>query len=686
MSRKFRYILRYLIDPGFEPEARIRELVVLCQKAEIAEVMLLLCAEELSPGHPTKDEMDPWIELAVRLREALRTEGIALSLNPWSTIYHNQRGRRLRPGQTFRLMVGENGVPSTVSVCPLCENWQDHLLTVFRRLIREVRPSALWVEDDWRLHNHDRAALGWGGCFCPYHLTRFSRIVEKEVGREELLAALLQPGSPHPWRQIWRTLCRETLELPLARLAHQLHQEDPALRLGLMTSAPDQHSLEGRDWSRLPALLEEKEALLIRPHLPPYTQENPFFAPPSVTRQTLACLQDPVESYPELENSPRCGPYSKSRRYTRWQMVQAALYGSRGITINHFDMMGNGLALDPEFGEGLQEAKPLLNALGDLNISESRSEGISVLFDPEIARHFPFSPGEHSLSAMAPHSVFWSQIFYTMGLAHRFCTDPVQAGALVAVSGQSLRGLSDSQIPDLLSRAVLLDATSAAILIERGFGEAIGLQDGTWQTLVQCAYAYERLTEPDPSVYGVAYPRLTAQRCATRLLAMTPREGALTLSTIHDASHRNLWPGAVEWTNSRGGRVVTLCYPLEPGSQFTMGFYNRFRRIFLQRLAFRLAPSARLAAVGHHPMHAYRLTTDSGTLLAACNVSDDEAGETVWVVPHGDLKSCPWRRLAPDGQWHSLVPTRQTLVHGDRLVFPLAVPPLGEALLLAHPL
>lgn len=118
MSRKFRYILRYLIDPGFEPEARIREVVALCRKAEITEVMLLLCAEELSPGHPTEDEMDAWIALATRLREALRTEGIALSLNPWSTIYHNQRGRGLRPGQAFRLMVGENGVPSTVSVCP----------------------------------------------------------------------------------------------------------------------------------------------------------------------------------------------------------------------------------------------------------------------------------------------------------------------------------------------------------------------------------------------------------------------------------------------------------------------------------------------------------------------------------------------------------------------------------------
>lgn len=557
---------------------------------------------------------------------------------------------------------------------------------MFRRLIREVRPSAIWVEDDWRLHNHDRAALGWGGCFCPHHLARFSRIVGREVGREELLAALLQPGPPHPWRQIWRGLCRETLEVPLVRLAHQLHQEDPALRLGLMTSAPDQHSLEGRDWSRLSALLEEKGALLIRPHLPPYTQENPFFAPPSVTRQTLACLHGPVESYPELENSPRCGPYSKSRRYTRWQMVQAALYGSRGITINHFDMMGNGLALDPGFGDGLQEAKPLLDALGDLNLSESHSEGISVLFDPEIARHFQFSPGEHSLSALAPHSVFWSQVFYTMGLTHRFCTDPAQAGDLVAVSGQSLWGLTDSQIHDLLSRAVLLDATSVAILIEKGFGEAIGLQDGTWQTLAQSAYAYERLTEPDPSVYGLAYPRLTAQRCANRLLAMEPCEGARVLSTIHDARHTPLWPGALEWTNSAGGRVVTLCYPLGPGAQFTMGFYNRFRRLFLQRLAFRLAPTVPLAAADDHPMHAYRLKTDTGTLLAASHISDDPAGETVWVVPRRDLAACRWRHLAPDGRWHPIMPTRQALAHGDRLVFPLPVSPLGEAVLLAEPL
>ena len=48
----FRYILRYYIDPGFAEDKRIAELLELCKKGRIEEVMFFYNPEELFQGYP----------------------------------------------------------------------------------------------------------------------------------------------------------------------------------------------------------------------------------------------------------------------------------------------------------------------------------------------------------------------------------------------------------------------------------------------------------------------------------------------------------------------------------------------------------------------------------------------------------------------------------------------------------
>jgi len=193
MSKKtFRYILRYKIDPLFHAADRIDELLRFCDESRTEEVMLFFCAEELTTGHPTLAELKPYVEMGKRLKHGLDKQGIALSLNPWTTTYHLSRGRSLKPGQNFRVMVHENGLVSQITACPLCENWQTHICETFSYLVRELQPTVFWVEDDWRLHNHEPDG-GWGGCFCDVHLERFAKAVGQPVTREELLTNILAP-------------------------------------------------------------------------------------------------------------------------------------------------------------------------------------------------------------------------------------------------------------------------------------------------------------------------------------------------------------------------------------------------------------------------------------------------------------------------------------------------------------
>jgi len=375
--------------------------------------------------------------------------------------------------QTCALPIWENGQESLVSVCPLCTNWQDWLCETFAYWAKEIRPLAIWVEDDWRLHNHG-AELGWGGCFCKLHLERFSNVVGEPVTREQVIENILAPGTPHPWRDIWLDLSRDSLLEPARKLAKAVQKANPETRIGLMSSLPDVHSIEGRDWFGLQDAFGPKPAFLIRPHMPPYTEMRAMSTLPSVTRQTLACLRRPIEVYPELENGPRCGLYSKSHTYTIWECMHAAAIGSDGITINHYDMMGNGIALDREFGESLASSKSILNAIVNLGIDDGRAQGVKILFNNNVARYFHGEGPQRSLEELYKPSITWSRTCYILGISHSFTQDidTLEDGP-VAVSGETLRSFSDEEIEVLLSKPLLLDGISTKIMVERGFQDAI---------------------------------------------------------------------------------------------------------------------------------------------------------------------------------------------------------------------
>ena len=699
-----RLILRYQIDPEWEVEARLDDLIRFCDEARVAEVMLLVAAEELSTGHLTEAELERFIGLGRRMRERLGESGVGLSLNPWTTIYQIPRGRRRGPEHDFRPMVGETGKESPTSVCPLDKAWQAWVVGNFARMAAEIRPTAIWLDDDFRLHNHG-PELGWGGCFCEEHLRRFSEKVGQAVDLNGLRDALLRPGEPHPWRKLWFELSRETLLEALAPIRRAVAEAAPEVRLGLMCSMPDQHAAEGRDWEALRHAFAGDEPLLLRPHMVPYTQAPALQTIPSVTRQTLACLDGPVEAYPELENSPRCGIYSKSAAHTVWQMLEGVLMAGNGITLNHFDNMGTGTALHPEFGEALGGAKPVLDALAALGLRECAARGAQVLFAPDIAAHLrlpetdgpsPAVSGEElslrmqrnpsggggdftgSMQSLVHNSLVWGQTLGILGIAHRFAPRAEPENGPVFVNGQTLRAFSDAAIERLLGGCLVLDATSAEILAERGFAEAIGVRCGTRHTLDEAIFSYEQFDEPDTVVYGIAHPRVCAQRCAGAVLALEAVPGAKVLARFHQPNHAPLGPAAVRCHTPQGGTAVTLAYPLDGGAQFFMAFFNRFRRIFFQKLLAEAAPQAPLA-FSSDGTRAYRQSTGQGELFAVLNAAADPLLQV--ELGHGPEETLDgtWRLLGEDGRWRDISPRPTS---PDRLVFDCPLPPLRGAFLL----
>jgi len=91
----------------------------------------------------------------------------------------------------------------------------------------------VWIEDDFRYHNH--APLTWGGDFSNPMLGRFAAKVGRDVSREEVVATILRPGTPHPWRALWQETWQEAQLEAAAAIRDAVLAADADRLLGLMS-------------------------------------------------------------------------------------------------------------------------------------------------------------------------------------------------------------------------------------------------------------------------------------------------------------------------------------------------------------------------------------------------------------------------------------------------------------------
>jgi hypothetical protein len=600
----YRYILRYYIDPAFHAEERIRELVEFCLSARVDEVMLFDFPEELYPGYPAPDEVEDWLCLAEKVKAELSKIQVDFSINPWATTVHLSRGRKFASWQRdWQPMVGETGTVSSITSCPLCKKWQEYLCNYFQLIADRLQPLAIWVEDDWRLHNHG-VELGFGGCYCEEHLRRFSDKAGQSVSRHELLAAILDKAQVHPWRRLWLDLCRDTILEATAAVRGKC-----TVPLALMSSIPDVHSTEGRDWRKLKEALAGEGKLMLRPHLPPYTEVRPFQITPGWTRQTIASLPDSI-IYPEMESSPRCGRYSKSGAFVKWACLHSVCYGAKGMTFNHFDVMGNGVSADPTFAATLAGIKEELNYVARLDLNDAESEGIDILYSPDVA-NYAQSKHDKSMSGLVADSHLWSDTFYALGISHQF-KSTVGEKRIIAVNGETIRGFDNSELEKLLSNMVFLDAEATRILVERGLGRYLGINIGNYGHLEERGFSYEVINETSE--------RMTAQRCTWNLLEMNGAE-AEELTAIHRFDRARISSGMTCYKNSLGGDVICIAYPLGT-NQFFMGFFNEFRRKLYQRLILKLRPDYPIL-MADDLLHCYRVKCQQKTFIGLINSTFD---------------------------------------------------------------
>jgi len=652
---QFQYMLRKTLIP-WKPDQTIADVLDFCVRYGIGEVMWKVDVEEFNHGLTPLDiieNMLPWLSKA---RDAGLERGIQFSINPWVTHNHADRGRDMRavhPEMTF--CVDYTGVQSRACACSLSEAWQQYLCDAFS-LYASTRPNILWVEDDIRTFNHAPVRYG---CFCDAHMAAFSERIGKDVTREELVEAILAPGQPHPWRGEWMQMLGEIMVQVLEKLEHAVHKVSPETRLGLMTSDPESHALEGRMWANLGRALEGPHTLVARPCMGCYNEVLPdgLIQVLNITRKTIFCLPRNTRICPELENF-NYTRFAKSVRSTRLQLAASALLAARDITMNLFDHMGTPMALDEAYGLMLVQMRPWLNALADLPHENTRERGVRLLHSPKAPRSVHLRPGAR-YEDMMPRGDGWFYPLQAVGIAVTF-----EPGTAAAVTGQVLRAFSDEDIRELLSGGLLLDASAALVLEELGYGEFLPAHIEETFNKNDVLLSAEEFFAPKFGGADGRYLTLTGIVPGEVLARASVVNSGTSISRFVDPDRNEVMPGMIVGENSLGGRIAV--YPADLSRGATKSFLHWHRQQQLGAVARWLTRGdGFLQALGGPYLYALRRDSDTEILVGIMNLSLDPVEDlSIEIgIPEGaTLKDM--LVLEQSGTWVQIKPNVQPVQEG----------------------
>ncbi|WP_297817862.1 hypothetical protein [uncultured Lactobacillus sp.] len=623
----FIYTLRYSFDPRTNTKEQDERLYRFVKKAKIDDVAFFINGEELNHSHLTKAQTQVWLDAIKPIQKKLAELGVTTSLNPWTTIMHSDRGYHVNPEIGFRTFVDINGDQAQDMACPADPTWRKYITERYAQYA-SIHPRRLWMEDDFRHYNHTPLKLM---CFCDYHMKIYQEKLGKKESRAEFVKNMLKPGKPTAERKIYLDQARKEMIKNEKMIADAVHKISPKTDMGQMTSFPDWHAIEGRDWNELFDAQGLNHPRVARPHLPAYNEVAPNIYARSFeeySRITAAYLGDEAELYPELENS-MWTPQVKSNRFIAFQIITSALIGARGIMLNLFDMMGNGINDHWHYDTMLAKIKPFATKLKENRLKMHNLKGIKVLVDQDSAYSIHTTKGQ-APEEMLPHEKNWASLLASFGFATTIL--PIQSdmhlkGQTIAIAGQLLRNFTNEQITELLkNNTVFLDGESIQVILDRELDSLLHIHKAAWHP---CKTGYQSFEQADGlTVQGVKNPRVTMNQHTGNYLK---------IDYDHDSDVK-VWSWAYSSLDEKLGAFMTvidkhiILMPMDQDPKHGWeSQFSTYKQGIMQQIASSVAPIDYLDV----DMSNVKLNVQSdGKVAWISNFSLDSYDKIKWHVSH----------------------------------------------------
>ena len=543
---EFQNCLRIQITPDEYAPERMQGLLLHCKKFGFNNVIFLTAGEEFFLGHVTLEEIKPWVEVIKKASVLLRANGISVSLHHWIGVGHLDRGVGLKENQHFTTMVDFNGTRSQSVACPLDDNWQQHFRDLLGYLVREIQPYYYWVEDDFRLHNH--APLEWGGCFCEKHLAWFNELLGTEYTREQFCEKAFQKGEPTKERKAWLDASRKTMLNYASLIRDIIKTANPNTEIALMTSFPEEHCLEARDWLGLFDIFSDGKEKVNRIHLPGYFERSGkdyMYDFNAASMAIRAFSPNGTKILPELENGS-INLFRKNARFLGFQLESAIPLCLSGMTYNIYDLVANGAVEAFGFGEEVQRLTPYMQSVMDTGASFADMQGVVIPIDEKIVYKKKIARDFYDLKTNIFNTAAYAS---ALGLSYRYSQEKSFYNETVFLFGDGVYIFTDEELRALFKdNAIVVDGGAALLLKERGLLSLIGATDAVLYRAESGYQIYEQVVG-DKEIYGVKGFRASCRALAGDFVKIDYDKPVEKLSTVHNATGTLAWNSFVKGKN-----------------------------------------------------------------------------------------------------------------------------------------
>ena len=593
------YILRYYLpcEPIYDYGTscrRMDDLISYCIQNKVGAVMLYV---DLNPyWYYMPDDVkhtEYYVSLLKELSNKLRENNISYQLNYQNLFGAWDGGADLRYVNGWENYVDELGKESGGCACMAGERFR-MIAGVKLKAWAETKPDAIWIDDDIRLHNHRTSIRDlWAGkiaferkdfgCFCEKHIELFNQKYHTSYTREEIVQGILNGEDQNQLRTKWLAFSGECVEDVAVWIEKTIHEVSPDTRIAIMTSHPDVHSVEGRNWNGFLTKLSGDGKPLLRPTFGPYAENDPreffdsYLLPEHLKANIKSQYKEEFDFCPEIENT-RFTRWSKSIAGTGFQIMLSAFLGCRGVTLSIYDLEGCVLEEEPEFGQLLREKRAFADNLAKLDLWNWESDGIGLVTAPDRL-DVAWNKKRGSEINQLAKGRFWDRSLLLAGIPCKYITpDQLSACSCVALDEYTANMLSDEEILQILSRGLLLDVGAAEVLESRGFGMHVGVKVGETVHCIAASEVLHGYTHRDGSEVRVP-ARIDGKKWNE--LILEGAEAIITLITPYGTGY----PGFTRFENTLGGKVYVYAGKGALGD----GFYSNYRVKMLKDICHHIA-------------------------------------------------------------------------------------------------
>ena len=414
----------------------------------------------LPEGDPVWNKVDRLCAIYARYRDELAKEGVPSGVLIQATFGHGNSAALPAP---YQKMVGfNNGVTQKNVYCPLDPENIEYLSNAIKRIAME-NPKAIMLDDDVRLimRRHE-------GCACPLHMREFNRINKTDMTREELYEYVMSHPDRDPLTLSFVKLQENTLINAVTLFRQAIDSVNPEIQGINCTSGDECDSVIYTN----PIFAGKNNPTVVR-------CPNGTYAPlttkrfSNTMRRAAVCgsklRKNGIDIVLAETDTVPFNRYSKNARYLHAHFTASLLEGVKGtkhwITRTTGYEPKSGLA----FRKILAEHAAYYDEVARIS-DEIRWVGANSAFIEQNVHRFHHEDIEEIWRF---HDNTWAEcVFERKGIPFYFSDDQHKASFL---EGDIVRDMTDEQIKAVFSGSVFCASDAAMDLIDRGFGDLLGV-------------------------------------------------------------------------------------------------------------------------------------------------------------------------------------------------------------------